>query len=78
MATPNPPKVRRPLYNYPDKYAALIRQGFDEAQTDRKVRQLLPVLNQKLPGYSRVSEIEIKPDEFEHTPKHSIRRFIYK
>lgn len=62
---------------HPD-YDTARRQGFDEAQTDRKVRQLLPVLNQKLPGYSRVSEIEIKPDEFEHTPKHSIRRFIYK
>jgi long-chain acyl-CoA synthetase len=38
----------------------------------------LPTLNKALPAYARVSEIEIHRDEFEKTPKHSIRRFIYK
>ena len=41
--TPYPPKVRRPLYNYPDKYAALIRQGFDEAAASRMAHNI-PVI----------------------------------
>lgn len=62
---------------HPD-YDAARKQGLSEAQADGKVKALLPQLNKMLPAYARVSEIEIHPDEFEKTPKHSIRRFIYK
>lgn len=62
---------------HPD-YDTARKQGLSEAQADRKVKSLLPELNKLLPGYARVSEIEIHHDEFEKTPKHSIRRFIYK
>ncbi|MCQ2342451.1 MAG: AMP-binding protein [Paludibacteraceae bacterium] len=47
-----------------------------------KVRQLmqdnLQKLNKLLPGYSKVSDIEIVDKEFEKTPKKSIKRFMYK
>lgn len=62
---------------HPD-YDTARKQGLSEAQADQKVKSLLPELNKLLPGYARVSEIEIHHDEFEKTPKHSIRRFIYK
>lgn len=62
---------------HPD-YEAARKQGLAESQTDSKVKALLPELNKSLPAYARVSEIEIHTDEFEKTPKHSIRRFIYK
>lgn len=62
---------------HPDYDAARL-QGLSENQADSKVKSLLPDLNKALPAYARVSEIEIHPDEFEKTPKHSIRRFIYK
>ena len=52
--------------------------GLTEAETEKKVMANLPVLNKMLPAYSRVSAFEIHRDEFEKTPKHSIRRFIYK
>lgn len=62
---------------HPD-YEAARKEGLTEAQADEKVSALLPQLNKSLPSYARVSEIEIHHDEFEKTPKHSIRRFIYK
>ena len=62
---------------HPD-YDTARKQGLTESQADQKVKSLLPELNKLLPGYARVSEIEIRHDEFEKTPKHSIRRFIYK
>jgi len=62
---------------HPDYDAARL-QGLSEEQADSRVKSLLPDLNKALPAYARVSEIEIHPDEFEKTPKHSIRRFIYK
>lgn len=62
---------------HPD-YEAARKEGLSEAKANEKVSALLPVLNKALPTYARVSEIEIRPEEFEKTPKHSIRRFIYK
>ena len=38
----------------------------------------LIMLNQKLPSYSQVADIEILEDDFERTPKNSIKRFLYK
>ena len=34
-------------------------------------------LNKQLPMYSQISKIEIMEKEFEHTPKRSIKRFLY-
>lgn len=63
---------------HPDYEHARKDLHLTEEQADKRVKALLPEMNKKLPGYSRVSEIEIMHDEFEKTPKHSIRRFIYK
>ena len=62
---------------HPD-YEIGRQSGLSDAQTEEKVKSLLPELNSLLPSYSRVSSIELHRDEFEKTPKHSIRRFIYK
>ncbi len=62
---------------HPD-YEAARKQGLSEPQANEAVERLLPQLNRGVPPYARVSEIEIHADEFEKTPKHSIRRFIYK
>lgn len=34
-------------------------------------------LNAQMPAYSKVVEIEILEEGFQHTPKHSIKRFLY-
>ena len=62
---------------YPD-YEAGRKLGFDEIDTEQRVVDNLATLNKQLPAYSKVSAIEIHHDEFEKTPKHSIRRFLYK
>lgn len=35
-------------------------------------------LNSKLAPYEKIEKIQIMPQEFEKTPKRSIRRFLYK
>ncbi len=35
-------------------------------------------LNKTLPMYSQIAKVEIMEQEFEHTPKRSIKRFLYK
>jgi long-chain acyl-CoA synthetase len=42
------------------------------------MRENLKKLNEALPSYSRVHDIEIKDEPFEKTPKKSIKRFLYK
>lgn len=54
------------------------RLGLPDEEVDRRVTAILPDLNKRLPAYSHVNVIEIHHDEFEKTPKHSIRRFLYK
>ena len=34
--------------------------------------------NKEIPAYSQVAAVEIHEEEFEKTPKRSIRRFLYK
>ena len=50
--------------------------GLDEIQ--RLMKENLQKLNKLIPGYSQVSQIEIKEEPFEKTPKKSIKRFLYK
>ena len=38
----------------------------------------LEKLNHLIPSYSKVSNIEVQDKPFEHTPKRSIKRFLYK
>ena len=42
------------------------------------MKENLKKLNDALPSYSRVHDIEIKDEPFEKTPKKSIKRFLYK
>lgn len=58
---------------YPD-FALLKQDGKDAAAT---MDENLKLLNSALPGYSKISEIRIFDEEFEKTPKRSIKRFLY-
>ena len=68
-----------------DKLIALVHPDYDEAQTlNLGTKELADVmeqnrqeLNTMIPAYSKVSEIRIHEDEFEKTPKKSIKRFLY-
>ena len=68
-----------------DKLIALVHPDYDEAQTlNLGTNELADVmeqnrqeLNSMIPAYSKVSEIRIHEEEFEKTPKKSIKRFLY-
>lgn len=68
-----------------DKLVALVYPDFDEAQSLNLGRSELKEimeqnrqeLNTMVPAYSKVSEIRIHDEEFEKTPKKSIKRFLY-
>lgn len=47
-------------------------------EIERIMKENLQKLNKLIPGYSQVSQIEIKSEPFEKTPKKSIKRFLYK
>ena len=34
-------------------------------------------LNELIPAYEKIAEIEIREEEFEKTPKRSIKRYLY-
>lgn len=61
---------------YPDFEAAKAARLSDEALT-RQLEQNRKQLNEILPGYSQISRIRIRHEEFEKTPKRSIKRYLY-
>ena len=52
------------------------RMSLEEIQ--QLMRENLEKLNHLIPSYSKVSNIEVQDKPFEHTPKKSIKRFLYK
>ena len=68
-----------------EKLAALVHPDFDEAnamglsETDlqKVMEENRKSLNEVLPAYSKISEITIHDEEFEKTPKKSIKRYLY-
>lgn len=68
-----------------EKLAALVHPDFDEtnamglSETDlqKVMEENRKSLNEVLPAYSKISEITIHDEEFEKTPKKSIKRYLY-
>lgn len=56
----------------------VTRDGLTPEQLKDAMNSNLAGLNTLVAPYERVQEIEIMPEEFEKTPKRSIRRFLYK
>jgi len=67
------------------KLVALVHPDVDEAKalnfTDEDMAGIMEqnrnTLNQMLPAYEKISEIEIHNEEFQKTPKKSIKRYLY-
>ena len=64
---------------------ALIYPDFPQGEADGMSQEVfskfmmdsLPELNKELPNYARIKKIEIMPEDFERTPKKSIKRYLY-
>jgi long-chain acyl-CoA synthetase len=52
--------------------------ALDEATIKAELEQTRTEANALLPAYSQIASIEIVREGFAHTPKHSIKRFLYK
>ena len=62
---------------YPD-YELEGKAELGGKSIEEKLREELVLINKQLPNYSQISGIEIVKEEFEKTPKRSIKRFMYK
>lgn len=68
-----------------DKLAALVHPDFDEAKAmglspsdlQNVMEENRNAINATLPAYEKISEITICEEEFEKTPKKSIKRYLY-
>lgn len=68
-----------------DKLIGLVHPDYDEAQNlglnAEDIKNIMEEnrrqLNEIIPAYCKVSEIRIQEEEFEKTPKKSIKRFLY-
>jgi len=47
------------------------------ADIEKAMEENRVTLNSELPAYSQIARIKIYPEEFEKTPKKSIKRFLY-
>lgn len=61
---------------YPDLDAARM-ENIDREGIEKIMDQNLVTLNSMMPAYSKVKRIKIMAEEFEKTPKRSIKRFLY-
>ena len=60
---------------HPDKDEMV---AFSKEELEAIMAQNLQQLNQQLPGYSRIAAIRLREEEFQKTPKKSIKRYLYK
>ena len=68
-----------------EKLVGLVYPDFDDAfahglntdDLERIMEENRVALNEMLPSYSQIAKMKIYPEEFEKTPKRSIKRFLY-
>lgn len=61
---------------YPD-FDEAFAQGLKEEDLEGVMEESRITLNATLPAYSQIFKMKIYPEEFEKTPKKSIKRFLY-
>lgn len=61
---------------YPDQ-EALAAKPLDREGVENIMSRNIATLNADLPGYSKVKSFRLLEEEFEKTPKRSIKRFLY-
>ena len=62
---------------YPD-FPAMETAGINNDQLPEIMNDNKGILNKQVANYERISIIDIRHEEFEKTPKKSIKRFLYK
>jgi long-chain acyl-CoA synthetase len=68
-----------------NKLVAIVYPDYEEAKnmnfSTEDIRNIMEQnrngLNEMIPAYEKITEIEIREEEFEKTPKRSIKRYLY-
>ena len=61
---------------YPD-FQLAEKDGMSAEQLQARIESLVKSANDLLPNYAKVKTVEIMPEDFERTPKKSIKRYLY-
>ena len=61
---------------YPDYHQAEL-DGLSKEALEAKIQETLPEINKQIPNYAKIAKIEFLPEDFERTPKRSIKRYLY-
>ena len=61
---------------YPDYHQAEL-DGLSGEALEQRISESLPEINKLLPAYAQINHIEFMPEDFERTPKRSIKRYLY-
>ena len=61
---------------YPDYHQASL-DGMTPDQIKKRLEDSLPEINAEVPNYARIKRMEFLPEDFERTPKKSIKRYLY-
>ena len=61
---------------YPD-YQQAQMDGMDSAALEVRLQGCLPEMNKLLPNFAQIKKVEMMPEDFERTPKRSIKRYLY-
>ena len=62
---------------FPD-FPGGAREGMNQEAFVKHVEGLLPEINKDLPNYAKLKRIKVMMEDFERTPKKSIKRYLYK
>lgn len=61
---------------YPD-WEQVDKAGIQHSEIEELMQQNIDQLNTEMPAYSKVSCFKLYQEEFEKTPKRSIKRYLY-
>ncbi len=61
---------------YPNYHQAEL-DGLTRQDLEKRLNDSLPEINTQIPNYAKIKKIEFMPEDFERTPKRSIKRYLY-
>ena len=61
---------------YPD-FPQGAKDGMPQSAFIKYIKDMLPEWNKELPNYAKLKKIEVMSEDFERTPKKSIKRYLY-
>ena len=61
---------------YPD-FQQGAKDGMQQSDFVKYIKNQLPEWNKELPNYAKLKKIEVMSEDFERTPKKSIKRYLY-